>query len=209
MGLTKAEIPNYWTTRAQDYDRRRWWGPGAATPEEHIKQVADRAEFIFETCPRTLRTLDYGCGIGRYSKYFEADKYRGVDISGPYLEIARKDNPGREFVQIASPVWDELLDWDIEIFFTATVLQHCSDEVVDRLFANLAKKQPNRFALSLYEYANPAWTCRQTMGRTPAEYVKMVGKHFHIVSSMSQDHMIHGTCCAHTIISVAPAELET
>lgn len=208
MGLTRDEIRNYWTRRAEVYAQRRWWGPGAATPEEHIAQVAKRADFIFETCPRTLRTLDYGCGIGRYSQYFDADKYCGVDISKPYLKIAHEDNPDREFVQIASPIWDEPLDWDIEIFFTATVLQHCSDEVIGGLFANLAKKQRKQFAFSLYEYANPDWTVRQTVGRPPAEYVKMVGRHFHVLSSMSHDHMIHGTCCAHTVISAAPFEVE-
>lgn len=208
MGLTQAEIRNYWTRRAEVYAQRLWWGPGAATPEEHIAQVAERADFIFETCPRTLRTLDYGCGIGRYAKFFEKEKYLGVDISAPYLKMAREANPAYTFAQISSPLWEEPVDWDIEVFFTATVLQHCSDDVVDGLMANLAKKQRKQFALSLYEYANPDWTVRQTMGRPPAEYVKMVGRHFKIISSMNREHMIHGTCCAHTIISVAAADEE-
>lgn len=206
MGLTSAEIPSYWTRRAQQYTEKGNWGPGAATPEQHVEQVAVRADFIFSTCPRNLRTVDYGCGIGRYAQYFPPSQYRGLDISTPYLDIARKENPEHRFLQLGSPSWTEAWDWDFELFFTATVLQHCSDTVIDGLLASLAAKKRDKFTLSLYEYANPKWISRQTIGRPAHEYTAMVAKHFQVLGSGTQSHMIHAACHAHTMIDVGPQE---
>ena len=47
MGLTKAEIPKYWTKRAQDYDRRRWWGPGPRKACWQFSQEVQWARTIY------------------------------------------------------------------------------------------------------------------------------------------------------------------
>jgi len=204
MGLTKAEIPGYWQKRGERYTGDRTWGPGAGTVEAHKAQVAERAAFIFEDCYRYKETLDFGCGIGMYSKYFEPERYLGIDIAVSHLEIARHENPEYSFVQVASPTFAEVGDFPFEIFFTATVLQHCADDVVDSIFANVAAKRDEPFAFSLYEYANPNWTSRQTVGRTPEEYTAMVAKHFRVDQMHTRSHTIHGTLCAHTMIYVEP-----
>ena len=202
MGLTQDEIPGYWAKRGARYAKEGGWGPGAMTPEQHSAQVEERAAFIFEECPCDVRTLDYGCGIGMYSKYFEPDKYLGLDIAEPHLEIARATNPDYKYGHIASPTFAEALDWQWDVFFTATVLQHCSDAVIEGLLTNVATKHPGPFLFSIYEYANQDWTSRQTMGRTADDYIEMVDWHFRVVKATTRSHLIHGTTCAHTMIDV-------
>ena len=81
-------------------------------------------------------------------------------------------------------------------------MQHCSDQVIDGVFANLATKHPGPFVFSIYEYANPDWSQRQTIGRTSDEYIELVDWHFKVVEATTRSHMIHGTVCAHTMIDV-------
>lgn len=206
MGIEQDSIKPYWDKRAERYTKVGGWGPGAMTPERHRAQVARRTAFICEPgwCPKNRVTLDYGCGIGMYAGYFLADKYLGIDIAEPHLAIAIRDNPGYEFKLIGTPMFEEASTFpqlvNMEIFFTATVLQHCSDEVVDGLFANVAKANSGGFTFSIYEYANPDWTSKQTMGRTPAQYVDFAARHFSIAETKTHDHMIHGVLCAHTMI---------
>jgi SAM-dependent methyltransferase len=207
MGLTKAEIPGYWAQRGARYASAGNWGLGASTPELHEALVAERAEFIFQDCPRNLRTLDFGCGIGMYSKYFDPDKYLGVDIAEPHLVIARENNQGHKYAKMKRAMFDELeeqCDFPFDIFFTATVLQHCSDATVNCVFSNIAERGHAPFAFSLYEYANPNWTSRQTVGRTPDEYIEMVAQYFRVVERSARTHTIRGPLCAHTMIHVEP-----
>ena len=202
MGIAQGAILDYWTKRGERYANDRVWGPGAGTPEQHAAQVEERAAFIFEACPTDVRTLDYGCGIGMYTPYFPPEEYVGVDLSQAHMRLAREANPGHYFIQIASPVWSEPFSWAFDLFFTATVLQHCSDEVVDGLFKNLSLKRPGTFSLSLYEFATPTPDHRQTVGRLPEQYIEMVAKWFAVIGTSSRTHTIHGALCAHTMIDV-------
>ena len=202
MGIAKGAILDYWTTRGARYASDRVWGPGAGTPEAHAAQVAERAAFIFETCPTDVGTVDYGCGIGMYTKYFTGT-YAGLDLSPAHLAIAKETNPGADYVLIKTPTFEERpFAWFFDLFFTATVLQHCSDEVVDGIFASLVDMHWRKFQMSLYEFANPASRNNQTVGRLPEEYVEMAKKHFTVHGSTSREHTIHGAVCAHTMIDV-------
>lgn len=49
--------------------------------------------------PETEKVLDAGCGYGRMAKYYNTDKYTGVDFSKKFIEIARLENPGYTFTR--------------------------------------------------------------------------------------------------------------
>ena len=202
MGIGENNIATYWTKRSAKYACDRQWGLGAETPAAHIAQVKTRAEFIFQQCPRDRATLDYGCGIGRYSSYFLPMKYLGVDIAEAYLRIARNEHPGYQYQRLASPVFVEPCKWQWEVFFTATVLQHCSDLVVDALFRNVAAKRAGGFMFSLYECAESRWTQGQSVGRTAQRYEEMLARHFDVSNIMSRVHHMCGADYAHILVEV-------
>lgn len=67
--LKENEVKNYWNIRYQQQDERAvgFW---ESSIEEQNKRYEIRKTFISTLCPTNLKTLDYGCGIGRYADFF-------------------------------------------------------------------------------------------------------------------------------------------
>ena len=191
--IEEKRIKDYWKERAGRQGRRTVGFVG--TPlEKEDKRYAKRKKLIFSLCPRNLQTLDYGCGVGRYAPDFE--KYTGADITTQLLELAREDNPGKTFVQLQEPWLPAEGLPKIELFFTATVLQHNSDEVVARILASVKPHAAPGIRFSLYE--NAQVVTDHVKARSPQDYADMVAVLFKVKRVRSKCHKIHKEkhCCA-------------
>jgi len=135
-----------------------------------------------------LPTLDYGCGIGRYSDVFQ-DGYLGVDITPELLDYARKLNPTRDYKQLEHP-WLHGIEFEFSLFFTATVLQHNDDETVKKIFASLSAYKKEDFFIALYE--NSQAKAPHVKGRSSDEYVQLVKTQFDVKFVWSYKHKTHG-----------------
>jgi len=123
-----------------------------------------------------MKTLDYGCGIGRYAGEFE--HYLGVDFTDSLLDIARMRHPEADFLLLHSPYLDCNLDFNPELIFTANVLQHNPDDVVLKIFESFIPIVKGGIMFGLYENAEAQ--SGHMRGRTGKKYVEMIEKYFRV-----------------------------
>ena len=181
--LTKERIQSFWRNRAEK-DGVRATGHSRYSLKGQDERYSRRKQFIFISCPRHLRTLDYGCGIGRYAIDFEC--YLGVDFTESLLLIARKRCPEARFQLLHNPYLDGDLDFEPELFFTSCVLQHNPDDVVLKIFESLAPIVKDNITFGLYE--NTETQSGHMRGRTGEEYVEMVSTYFEVREWETRSH---------------------
>ena len=172
--LTKSKVKKYWRDRVDEHGGR---AVGFDNLPMGVLEAEDRVrkEFIFTRCPKNLKTLDYGCGIGKYAEDFES--YSGVDITWKLIEIARQEHLGKMFFVLDDIKLSET-SMTFELFFTATVLQHNPDDVVLDIIESVKNARPSNLMFSLYEIADVQ--APHVRGRDAEAYVEMVSKFFDI-----------------------------
>jgi len=186
--LPEVEIVDYWKKRAAVQGEKTVGFANQDMAEQDL-QYQQRRELIFGVCPTDLSVLDYGCGIGRYAPYFP--EYTGIDITLSLLEIASKNNPGKRFLHQKEAVPD-FTGISFSLFFTATVLQHCAEEVVFKIFNALRKSKQGNFGIFLYENSDLRVDSSHVRGRPIDFYRSVIEKRFFIKSEVSASHLIHG-----------------
>ena len=186
--LPEVEIVDYWRRRAE-MQRERTVGYANQSMGEQDTLYQQRRSFIFKFCPMDRPTLDYGCGIGRYADCFQY--YTGTDITEELLSIARKNHPQNKFVQQKSAIPD-LSGMDFSLFFTATVLQHCADAVVSKIFSVLRDYKPYGLTIFLYENSDERVSASHVCGRSMNFYLDLLASSFSIKKSVQDSHLIHG-----------------
>ncbi len=185
--LEENQIKKYWHKRSEEQGEKTVGFNNDPITKQNYR-YAKRMDFIFQHVPTNLKTLDYGCGIGRYAPKFPF--YIGMDITYNLVTIAKDNNPDKRFVVIPSPcIPDDVSMKHTELFFTATVLQHCSDEVVRNILSNL----PDVSMIALYEN-NHVKESKHVKGRTTREYWELLPKNLRkdIRRRESYSHVIHG-----------------
>lgn len=172
---TQEEQKKYW------YDRATKLGETAVGYGDQNIQVQNalydkRKQFIFKYVSRLAATIDYGCGIGRYTPEFLGN-YVGLDMTKVLLDIAQHANPKNSFKLIhgITPIEEDFLalGGKLDQFFTATVLQHCSDSVVSDILERLFNSGQRDFTFYLYENSMPFHKPR-VQGRYPEKYHKFI-----------------------------------
>lgn len=173
--LTEKGVQDYWRNRANK-DGIRATGHSGYSLSRQDERYRIRKKFIFTYCPRNLRTLDYGCGIGRYVEDFE--HYLGVDFTESLLDIARTRHPEVRFLLLNNSYLDCELDFDPELIFTSCVLQHNPDHVVLKIFESFTNVINHDIIFGLYE--NIYVQSDHMRGRTTKEYVELVSAYFKV-----------------------------
>ena len=181
--LTEEGVRVYWEKRAKR-DGVRATGHRSFTLQGQDERYKIRKQFIFAYCPRHLRTLDYGCGIGRYAKDFE--HYLGIDFTESLLAIARERCPTAKFLKLNSSSLDCELGFNPELIFTSCVLQHNPDDVVLKIFESLVPIVKGNIIFGLYE--NTETQSGHMRGRTGKEYVEMISSYFKVNEWKSYSH---------------------
>lgn len=175
--LNEQDAPKYWRERADKLGETAV-GYGDKDINTQDNFYKERTNFIFSHIARDVATLDYGCGIGRYADEFTGD-YVGYDITPKLINIAATNHPTREFVLLHNPFFDYDDEEDADefgwfgYFFTATVLQHCSDELVLKILRSVFTLKPKGFQFCLYENSMP-FQKPHIIGRHPERYSKIV-----------------------------------
>lgn len=201
-GIPLAKVKEYWD--------RRWARQGARTVgpnnwplEKQSKTHAERNKFIMGKVPRDKHVLDYGCGIGRFSRLFHPSKYLGVDVCESLLSIARRENPGHTFELLPAPI-PRSTQFPFEVFFTATVLQHNDDDAVRGILRSLrAASGERRLVLCLYENTCDLPGKPHICFRSVERYLELVSGHFYIAKHDSMSHVIHSE--KHSLIVIEGA----
>lgn len=117
--IRKASGLDYWNLR---YERHHVKVPGFGNTKEGVQDIEyqQKIKFIQESIDFNLKTLDYGCGIGRYAPLFNSDLYYGYDPISKAIEIAKQRNPGYKFSNVIPYFKPD------QILF-CTVLQHIKE----------------------------------------------------------------------------------
>lgn len=171
--MSLNNIEEYWDNR---YNKQGFLTVGNyQNLKEQDQEYKEKQDFIFTHCPTNLRTLDYGCGVGRYSRFF--DYYIGIDITKKAIELAKQYNPDAQFYNT------DKINFEFELFFTATVLQHCSDKIVNDIFNKISDRK--NITLCLYENSTKGES-EHVKGRDSYDF-----GYFKIIEYKKYKHVIH------------------
>ena len=181
--LTEETVGNYWKTRSKS-DGMRATGYAGSTLAGQDERYKVRKKFIFSSCPRHLKTLDYGCGIGRYAEDFKY--YLGVDFTASILARAKKRCPNAKFLKLNSPFLDRKLNFKPELIFTSSVFQHNPDDLVLKIFESFVPIVKGEIMFGFYE--NTEAQSGHMRGRTAKDYVDMIEKYFKVYEWVSSMH---------------------
>lgn len=184
--LNKDKVKEYWENRSDKYGARTV-GFNNTNIEEQDLRYEERYNFIIPKLSDNYKTLDYGCGIGRYAGKFE--NYEGYDITVNLLNIAKEQHPDKKFIHledIGVPIND------CERFFTSAVLQHNSDETVEIIFNSVKNNMGKLKQIVLYENTFKAKDLAHIKFRTDDQYIKFVTNYFKCVNISKYHHIIHG-----------------
>jgi SAM-dependent methyltransferase len=191
--LNKNQIRTYWANRANSQGRKTTGFRGASA-KQNEEQYQQRIFFLSRHVNFDLDTVDYGCGVGRYTEFFTG-AYLGIDITPKLLGFARVDNPERDFLAITgSGVPTTVPARKFEQFFTATVLQHCNDSIVDEIFESVVRCE-TIVKFTLYE--NAKVKSNHMKGRSTDDYADLLSKHFKLKTVTHNSHEIVGA--VHTL----------
>jgi len=199
--LKESQVHEYWERRAADHGARTV-SFGNKSLDYQSRLCEQRMKFIFPHCPRSLRTLDFGCGTGNFTDCFES--YLGMDISESLLSFAKMRYPKKDFILLKQPfpLEEAMVIFKPELFFSATVLQHNSDDLVRKIFKSMAHIEQDML-FCLYENSH-AIKKEHIKGRTSEDYIGFLSESYKILDSSSFTHRIHGENHSVTIAKVKP-----
>lgn len=140
--LSETDAKKFWAERAHKHQAQAVGFDAGANAKKNDAEYEERFDFVFQhLLHASVPTLDYGCGVGRYAHHFP--NYLGLDATGELLTIAKGLNPSKNFQLIEGvyPSEEEICrvraEFKPERIFTATVLQHCSDDLVVQVLRSL------------------------------------------------------------------------
>ncbi len=84
-------------------------------------------DVILKYIKNTDSVLDIGCGNGRFSKFFNKDKYLGIDFSDSLLKKAKAHNPLYKYlnIDITKNDWEKKLNKKLDMAILIAVIHHC------------------------------------------------------------------------------------
>jgi len=198
-GLNVDKVKDYWSNRASQQNDL---AVGYAGKNRGIQDsiMKSKTDFIKQFLDVGLCTLDYGCGVGKFSRLFDKSKYLGVDITEKFILMAAENNPGYWYKLLSDPfVYD--LGFDFDLFFTSNVLQHNCDYIVGEIFRKLSKIKEQDFQIFLYENTHDSFNNTHHMCfRSASDYLSFISEHFYIRKYSIHNHLVHRE--KHSIIKV-------
>lgn len=123
-------------------------------------KVAWIRNFLGDAAPVAPSILDFGCGVGGtlpfLARHFPAARLQGADVSGESLSLARRNNPGVDFLQIG-PDGIPLEDASVDIAMAACVYHHIPPAERARWTAEVRRvlRPGGRFFIFEHNLLNP------------------------------------------------------
>lgn len=203
-GISQSEARTYWSNRAKKQGASTV-GFSGHTLIQQEKEYQQKIDFVMSHIEREKKTVEYGCGIGRWSDVFEC--YVGMDITPELIQIAQSKKQNK-FHLLSKPYLQEsdfqVLNTELremEYLFFSTVLQHNNDASVNVILHSLAGLIKNTgFAFVVYE--NSEVQAPHVKGRTSSEYLDLFKRYWTIKEFETYKHLVHGEEHALTIMYV-------
>lgn len=201
-GLGESKALSFWNKKATALGDRAI-GPRHKSSAQIALRYRVRLKWLEEQL-RDLRlrsTLDYGCGIGACSELWMG-LYLGVDIVEKLIERAGELHPDLSFLTLRNPWLGTDIDLKgYDVFFTATVLQHCKDRLVQKIFESVREEMPSLVYIVLYENTQHRGLFLQP--RTSTDYTKMIEEvGFRIGNTTTAAHSYKGTKHTLTVVEI-------
>lgn len=190
-GLTKQEAQEYWVNRS-DQQGKKTVGFVGHNLNQQDTEYDEKISFVLPWVDRKLLTLDYGCGVGRWSWMF--NEYIGVDITQNLLDIAIKENPYKKYYHLSTPTLENFTSVDlsqVKQFFASTVFQHCDDNLCSDIIQTFANHNPISPTFILYETSIKEGAYHNK-GRSALEYANIISKYFSVKEVKFEEHLVHG-----------------
>ena len=194
-GISEQECANYWVKRSE---KQGYLTVGCSGNNTEAKQDAEyqvKQKFVVPYLLLNVPTVDYGCGVGRWSDIFDKKLYVGMDITSNLLEEAISRNPEKTFSHLATVNLSNVSK-DVKKalqkcsqFFSCCVLQHCDDKLVGQIFANLYSIKPKGIRFVLYE--NKQVKVNHVAGRTGEEYLNLLEQAGYEAELEYHTHTVH------------------
>lgn len=146
-----VEQKSFWKQRIQEAAKEHF--SVYITSEHDWQHLNEVHKNLLKMC--TGKVLDAGCGYGRSSELFEADRYTGVDFSPDFIAMARDKYPNKVFVQASLdklPFEDGAFDWAFCVSIKRMIQDNCGDDRWQEMqteIKRVAKK------LLILEYTDP------------------------------------------------------
>lgn len=188
--INENNVIQYWHNRSKIYGSK---AVGFDAKEDINSSLTEMRKDLFKKFIRlSLPTLDFGCGIGKYSDLFP--KYFGVDITDYLLKKAKFYHKDKSFFILNKPYLTDKFRkyfYSVEQVFTSTVLQHCNDDLIIKIFKSFLMLY-NLNYINLYEKNNND-TKPHVKSRCTQEYHNLlIDSGFYIKQINSHTHTIHG-----------------
>lgn len=124
---TLQELADFWSAEGINYVIPPVGGefPEGFDVREMLKKIIDPSAGV----------LEVGCGYGRLSAAFPADKYLGVDVNPSAIDLARQRNPGHRY-QLIEP-GAELPRAGTALIYTVAL--HVSDQALDQFLTPICQ----------------------------------------------------------------------
>jgi SAM-dependent methyltransferase len=177
MGIWINKVKEYWEARAKEQGELT---VGFSNSPEEIQNenYQVRQDFLSQFIDKDLVVLDFGCGIGRHCNLFSTNRYLGVDVTEDLIKFAKQRQPNYTFLKLEDPHLDFDFSYNYDAIFTATVLQHNSDEGVRRILESFRNVKASGFTLYLYENTSDNSDASHIKFRRPDEYLELVEEVF-------------------------------
>lgn len=198
-GLSQDRVKAYWDDRSTK-QYACTVGPHGSSLTEQDRIYQERFDLMQHRVPFSQYTLDFGCGIGRYSRLFDPAKYLGVDICSSLIDFAGDRNSEYKYQLLADPVLKDI-DFGFNVFFASTVLQHNDDKSVKSILESVKIHSTNReLMLCLYENTSANPDKPHICFRTIERYIELISDVIVVDSYESWSHISHGE--RHSLIVV-------
>jgi hypothetical protein len=125
---------------------------------------------------------------------FEKEKYMGVDINPNIIGVAKNKYPNRNFfVYVPFEFNVEVVMFNPQTIFTCTVLQHCDDEFVKKIFESFIRLFNDQRIQKrcFYFYENSKARVSHVCGRSFEEYYNLLNIYFEIEEWHTKTHIVH------------------
>ncbi|WP_160286235.1 class I SAM-dependent methyltransferase [Pseudomonas knackmussii] len=124
---TLQELADFWSAEGINYVIPPVGGefPEGFDVREMLRKIIDPSGGV----------LEVGCGYGRLSAAFPADKYVGVDVNPTAIEQARKRNPEHRYLVIEPGA--DLPEANSALIYTVAL--HVSDQALDEFLTPICK----------------------------------------------------------------------
>ena len=118
----------------------------------NIGPVNDPAwkKMILKHLDRKNYVLDYGCGVGFFSKIFDKKRYVGLEINKKFLLRAKKINKGYKFLELEDKKIRKFKS-KINAVFINNVLHHMSDDQINSALQFLKENSKKNSKLLIIE----------------------------------------------------------